>query len=237
MNPTIIAHRGASGHAPENTEAAFKRALELNADGVEFDVQLTKDNKVVVIHDERVDRLTNAKGFVHQFTLKEIKKLDFGQHFSEKFKGQRILTLEETLQLVNDFKLINIELKNWMGYPGLEEKTLELVDQYNLKDKVIISSFNHYSLRKIKQIAPETRTAMLYFARLYRPWIDAIKIGAEALHPYYLTLDREIVENSHLANIKINAFTVNKKEEIKKMIDLNIDGIITDFPDRVLKLL
>src|SRR6056297_1649122 len=147
----ILGHRGASGMAPENTESAFKKALQSGADGVELDVHLTKDKELVVIHDERVDRTTDGTGYVKDLTLKEIKKLDAGSYFSPQFAGERILTLEEALELARSFKLINIEIKNMIiKYKDIERELLGTIKKMNLESKVICSSFNHYSVALIK---------------------------------------------------------------------------------------
>src|SRR5690554_5174035 len=148
----IIAHRGASNIAPENTMIAFQKAYQIGADGVEFDVHLTRDGKPVVIHDERVDRTTNGIGYVKSLTLSEIKKLDAGSYFHPNYSEEKILTLEETLDLVKNFKIINIEIKNnLLEYKGIEEKVTNIIRDKKMEQKVICSSFNHFSMLKIKK--------------------------------------------------------------------------------------
>lgn len=185
----VLAHRGASKIAPENTEAAFQKAMQMGADGVELDVQLTKDKKLVVIHDERVDRTTNGIGYVKDLTLKEIKKLDAGSYFSPKFAGEKILTLEEALELTRNSKLINIEIKNIIiKYKNIEREVVSIIKKMNLESKVICSSFNHYSIAMIKQLSPEIKTGLLYVSTLYQPWIYATTLGVEAIHPHYYSV-------------------------------------------------
>lgn len=234
----VLAHRGASKIAPENTEAAFQKAMQMGADGVELDVQLTKDKKLVVIHDERVDRTTNGIGYVKDLTLKEIKKLDAGSYFSPKFAGERILTLEEALELTRNSKLINIEIKNIIiKYKNIEREVVSIIKKMNLESKVICSSFNHYSIAMIKQLSPEIKTGLLYVSTLYKPWIYATTLGVEAIHPHYYSVSSEIVNDCHDNNIKVNVWTVDDKDAIKQMISNQVDTLITNYPEIALKIL
>lgn len=237
MKPFILAHRGASALAPENTAVSFQLAIDMGADGVEFDVQMTRDSKLVVIHDETVDRTTNSRGYVKDFTLKEIKQLDAGVFFSQKYKGEKILSLEETLEIVKDCNLINIELKNGLiQYPHLEESILQEVQSSHLDEKVILSSFNHFSIHKITQIAPHIMTGILYMAVLYNPWDYARQLGAKAIHPYYPGITGNMIQQSHEKGIKVNVYTVNQERDIAEMTKAGVDTIITDYPDRALRI-
>ena len=148
----VFAHRGASGYAPENTLQAFSLAQEQGADGIELDVQLTKDGEVVVIHDETIDRTSTGKGYVRDYTLEELKKFSFHNHM-EKYKGVKIPTLREVLELVKPGKMeVNIELKTGIfWYPDIEEKTMKIVEEAGMEDRVIYSSFNHYSVQKVRR--------------------------------------------------------------------------------------
>ena len=159
----IFAHRGASGYAPENTLAAFRLAEEQGSDGVELDVQLTKDGEVVVIHDEKIDRTSTGTGFVRDYTLEELKKFSFHNHM-EAYEGETIPTLEEVLNLLKPGKMeVNIELKTGIfWYPEIEEKTMEIVKKTGMEDRVIYSSFNHYSIQEVRRLNPEAETAYLY---------------------------------------------------------------------------
>ena len=198
MKTKIIGHRGGAKGFPENTLVSFQKAVELGADGVEFDVQLTKDGEVVVIHDELIDRTMNGSGLVKDHTLQELRQMNAGEFFSPDFKEQKIPTLAEVLEIVQDLSVINIELKNYLPYPELEEKVLKLVDQFEIRDQVIISSFNHYSLQKVKKLQPEIRTGALLMAKIINPADYAFKRGFNALHLHFLTADQEIVDKSHL---------------------------------------
>ena len=237
-NANILAHRGASKIAPENTAIAFQKAFEIGADGIEFDVHLTKDKKLVVIHDERVDRTTNGIGYIKDLSLREIKKLDAGSYFSPEFAKERVLTLEEALEFARDFKLINIEIKNIIiRYQDIERELISIIKGMKLENRVICSSFNHYSIALIKNISPEIKTGLLYVSALYQPWIYAETLGAEAIHPHYYSISFDIINACHENNIKVNVWTVDDKNTIKQMISNQVDTIITNYPEIALKIL
>jgi glycerophosphoryl diester phosphodiesterase len=227
-----IAHRGASSLAPENTMAAFRKAVELGADGIELDVQMTKDGKLVVIHDEQLDRTTNGKGFVKDFTLAEIKDLDAGSWFSDGYKGERIPTLEEVISEFSGVNLFyDIELKSGVIlYPGIEEKVIKLIENQKLIDNAVISSFNHYSLVDCKEINPEIKTGVLYVAGLYEPWNYAEALGCYSVHPLFYGLKPEIVMGLKLTGYAIFAWTVNDIKHMAGLMRGGIDAIITDRP-------
>lgn len=237
MKPAVIAHRGASGNAPENTAAAFELACKQRAEGVEFDVHLSQDGIPVVIHDEKVDRTTNGKGLVKDKPLSELKELDAGSWYDARFSNQQILTLTETLEIVKDMEIINIELKSGIiPYPGLEEIVIKQVKKEGLEDRTILSSFNHYSLWQCKQLAPEIKTGILHMAGLYQPWQYAHRLQAEALHPYYYAVAGPIIDGCHRAGLGVNVFAVNREEEISRIINISADGLITNFPDKAIRL-
>ena len=182
--PLIWAHRGASGHAPENTLPAFRMAAEMGADGVELDVQLTKDGKLVVCHDETIDRTSSAKGWIKDYTLAELKALDFSNG-NRAYEGVRIPTLEEVLELLNPTGLtVNIEIKTGIVfYKGIEEQLLDLVRNMHWEERVIYSSFNHETLRTLHRLDLDAPLGVLYADGL----VDAVRygrsLGASALHP------------------------------------------------------
>ena len=238
MQTKIIGHRGGAAGYPENTFASFKKAVEIGADGVEFDVHLTKDKKLVVIHDERVDRTTNGSGYIKDLTLRELKNLDAGSYFSPKFAGERILTLEEALELTRSSNLINIEIKNnIIKYKQIEREVVSIIKKMNLESKVICSSFNHYSIALVKQLSPEIKTGLLYVSRLYKPWIYAKRMGVEAIHPHYYSLSSDIINHCHKNNIKVHAWTIDDKNALKQVISKGVDTIITSYPERALESL
>ena len=238
MGINIIAHRGSSKAAPENTKKAFKQASKDQADGIELDVHLTADNQVVVIHDPTIDRTSKGKGFIKDFSLKELKEYDFGSYFDKSFKDEKILTLTEALEIIKDFNIINIEIKK--GYninQGIEDEVLKSIKMFDFESEIIISSFNHESLKIIKDLNNNIKIAPLLYARLDKPWEYAINLGAKYLHLYYKLLNKEIIEQCHKRGIIVNVFTVDDKYDLDKMMGYNVDGIITNYPVKARKLL
>ena len=235
----VWAHRGASGYYPENTIAAFEGAIKQKADGIELDVHLSKDGYIIVCHDETLNRTTNGKGFIKQFDLFELKQLDAGAWYDKKFKGEKLPLLEEVIDLIKGTKMeINIELKaGSIFYPGIEEKVIKMIDKYKIREQAIISSFDHYSLVKIKEIDKDIKTGILYSEALYKP-VDYVKTTkANALHPYYITLTKEVVEEAKALGIDVNPYTINKEEHIRLIKQLNVNAIITNYPDKVKEIL
>lgn len=237
--PIVIAHRGASAYAPENTMASFKKALEIGAGGIELDVQLSRDGHLVVIHDEMLDRTSNGKGWVKDKSLEELKSLDFGSWHSAGCAGEKIPLLEEVMELLKDKDiLLDIEIKSGVVlYQGIEEKTADMIMKYNMADRVIVSSFNHYSLAWLKKIQPVIKTGILYVAGLYEPWKYAASVGACAIHPLFYNIHPEIMTGCKQNGILVNPYTVDQPEMIQKVALAGVDGIITNVPDTALKVL
>ncbi len=221
-----IAHRGASGYEAENTMEAFEKAIELGCDGIETDVQLSKDGIPVLIHDETVDRTTTSSGFVKDFTCSELR--DMG-----------IPSLEQLMILVRlNHIILNLELKNGIVlYKELEEKVITIIKKYHMEQRVILSSFNHESMVKCKQIDASIMTGLLYIENLVHPEKYCKYVGADALHPNYRVVNKKMVEAAHEQYIKVNVYTVNEEEDIQRMIELEVDMVITNYPDRVRKYL
>ncbi len=234
----VCAHRGFSAIAPENTLAAFQLAIEEGVDGIELDVHMTRDGEIVVLHDETVDRTTDGTGRVRDLELSEIKRLDSGRWFSEKYSGQAIPTLSEVLELFSQTNLwINIELKNnIVKYPRLEELVVEEIERYGLQDRVILSSFNHYSLHHLKLYRPELELAALLAAGLYEPWVYAGHLGVDGIHPYYPSVTEEMIAECHARGIRVRPYTVDDREQMEKLARAGVDAIITNFPHRLIEL-
>lgn len=226
----IYAHRGASKEAPENTMAAFELAVELGAEGFELDVHLSKDGKLVVIHDETLKRTTGVEGYVKQYTYEELKSFDNGSWFSDEFIGSSIPLLEDVIWLVKRKSLLlNIEIKGGgYFYPGIEDEVVEAIKKFDLIDSVVVSSFNHYSLLEIKRLCSDVKTGVLYVAGLYEPWNYAKTVLADAIHPNYITLAPEIIEGAKRNKYLINTYTVDDESSIRKLILAGVDGIITN---------
>lgn len=234
----VIAHRGYSAKFPENTMKAFREAEYANADGIELDVQLSKDGEVVVIHDERLNRTTSGKGYVKDFTLEELKKFDAGMLFPELLEKQTIPTLKEVLTWLKTNSLTcNIELKNGVfRYEGMEEKVIQLVREYNLSDRIVLSSFNHYSIVCCYRYAPEIEIAPLLSDGLYMPWVYAASIQAKGYHPHYLAAPNEVIAPSLESKIAVRPYTVNKEEEMERLFKIKCSAFITDHPTKAIEL-
>ena len=237
----VIAHRGFSGAAPENTLAAFRKGIEIGSDMVELDVHLSRDGELVVIHDETLERTTNGKGMVVDHTLYELKKLDAGSSFGPQFAGERIPTLKEVFDLAKGRVLVNVEIKNpthkRYSISELSEKTFAAVKKAGMLDKVIFSSFNPAALEWVEGAEPKAWTAFLF----HRPWNSPRDIpGSQEyavlnLRNIYLT--REKVAEIKKAGKRINVYTVNPEQEIRQFVDWGVDGIITNYPDRLIQIL
>jgi glycerophosphoryl diester phosphodiesterase len=241
--PKVIAHRGFSARYPENTMAAFRAAWEAGADGLELDVQRTKDGHLVILHDEKVDRTTNGTGWVKDFTLEELLKLDAGTWKDVSFKGERIPTLEQLLEEVAHIVsprplLLNIELKTaQVPYPGLEEQVIAAIRKFGLTDRVLISSFNHYSLRTVTRLAPEIPIGLLYMEGLVEPWHYAKRMKALALHPYYPNIIPELVEGCRKEGVRLHPYTVDREMDMRRIVKAGVDAIITNHPDRLRRVI
>jgi len=233
--PLNIAHRGASAAAPPNTLAAFEKAIELGADGVEFDVHLSADGVPVVIHDFTVDSTTDGSGRVAEMTLAQLKQLDAGSHFDPAFAGERIPTLGEVLEAVGGRLLLNIELKSTsLRDNGLEQAVIAQVEQHSLGDSVLFSSFNPFSLRRAKRIASHIPVGLLYAPDLPLPlrraWLAPL-VPHEARHPKHTMVDARYMAWARRRGYRVNTWTVDDPDEMHRLIDLDVDGIITNVPD------
>ncbi|SEM68399.1 glycerophosphoryl diester phosphodiesterase [Paenisporosarcina quisquiliarum] len=235
----IYAHRGSSGTHPENTIAAFKAAAKLPVHGVEFDVHMTKDHELVVIHDETINRTSNGTGFIKDLTLAELKKFDFGSWYSPKFKQETIPTLREVLYVFKDtHHHLNIELKSDVfPYEGMEQAVLQMLNDYRLEARVVISSFNHEMVRNFKQLAPSIETAVLFMEVMIEPHIYAEKVGADALHAFFPTVLRPMGVEAIASGKNVRVFTVNEEKYTDLLKQVGVDAIFTDYPERMWKYL
>lgn len=233
MEHKIWAHRGASGYMPENTLPSFRKAVELKADGVELDIQLTKDGEIVVCHDEAIDRTSNGKGWVKDYTLEELKQFDFSYQYPQLGKVE-IPTMKEVFELLKPSDLtINIELKTGMFfYEGIEEKIVALTHEMGFENRVIYSSFNHYSILKIQEIDPEAKTAFLYSDGPIDMPQYGKKYHVDALHPAAYNLQfPHFYEECKAAGLDINVWTVNTPQIAKLCLQFGCDALITNYPD------
>ena len=229
----IWAHRGASGYAPENTMEAFRMAVEMGADGVELDVQLSKDGELVVIHDETLERVSGVAGYVKDMTLAELRALNVSGSFPN-FCPTQIPTLAKVLEELKGSGLeVNIELKTGVYfYPGIEEKAAELVKRMEMEKRVWFSSFNHQSVMKLKEFCPKAKTAFLLADVLVNAISYAKKYGVDALHPAYWHMqDIDFIDRCHKKGIAVNLWTINHRSDMKKYCLCGADAIITNYPD------
>ena len=235
----VYAHRGASGSAPENTMTAFKKALSIGSHGIECDVQMTKDGKLIICHDELLDRTTDGKGFIKDKTLEQIKTMDAGRWFGLEYEGERIPLLEEVLELVKQSDIyLNLELKTGIvQYNGIEDKVVDMVKSYGILDKTVFSSFNHYSIYDIKYKYPEAITGALYMEGLYQPWKYLDSIKCDCAHPFYMAAKPAMVEGLLQSGYTINTFTVDDANTAALLIKSGVGGIITNHPERILEIL
>jgi glycerophosphoryl diester phosphodiesterase len=237
----VTAHRGFSGEAPENTLPAFKKAIEVGSDMIELDVRFSKDGKIVVIHDDTLDRTTNGRGKVSDYTLKELKELDAGSWFAPQFSGEQIPTLKEVLELAKGKIPMNIEIKD--DSPGqykitdLADRALQEVKKAGMVGEVIFSSFYPSSLQRIKERDPRIWVALLY----HREWNSLREVTGgrvfSVLNLRHSFLTREKIRRIHQEGMKVNTYTVNSEEEMEQFIGWGIDGIITNHPDKLIQIL
>lgn len=238
MRTAIWAHRGASAYAPENTLEAFMLAHRMQADGIELDIHMTKDGQIVVAHDETVERCSNGLGRIIDLTLEELKSLDFS-HGINGYSGIRIPTLKEVLSFMKGNALfLNIEIKSGLvQYEGIEQKTVELVKKMGMENRVIYSSFNHYSLILLRRYEPAARIGLLYSEAMVDPHVYAQHLKANAIHPYFPTLMVPgALEGCRTRGIQVHPWTVNEPEHILWMLKENVDAIITNNPDVAYKI-
>jgi glycerophosphoryl diester phosphodiesterase len=247
MNYTkIYGHRGSMGTMPENTLLSFRHALESGVDGIELDVQLTSDGHLVVIHDEKIDRTTNGKGYVKDFKLNEIKQFSAGVKFSHlefynetTWSKELIPTLEEVLELITPYGIeLNIELKtNVFPYEGIEEKVVSMVKQFDYEDKVVYSSFHLPSILKLKKIDSHAKIAWLLVYELSRPSEYVESLELEGLHLYKDLLLKNADEYQDKRDYPIRVWTVNEVSEMKQLLQMkHIDTIMTDYPKEAISL-
>ncbi|MFS0862129.1 glycerophosphodiester phosphodiesterase [Fredinandcohnia sp. 179-A 10B2 NHS] len=228
----IGAHRGASTYCPENTMSAFKKAVELKADMLELDVQLTKDGEVIVYHDFFLNKRTNGEGYVHQQSLADIRKLDAGSWFSEEFAGERIPTFEEVLAWSKDKIWINIELKQLEHlHEPLAKKVVELVEHYRMEDQVQVMSFNHASLVEARRYNKKVLCGAISASRLINPIEYLRSIQAQILNVPIIHLSPSLVESLHNHGFYVHGSMSDDPFVWRTILEWGIDAMDTNFPD------
>ena len=228
-----FAHRGFSGKYPENTMLAFEKAVEAGCDGIELDVQLTKDGELVIIHDEKIDRTCNGTGLVSDYTLEELKKFDASYHYKDVYGKNEIPTLREYFQLIQYTDVVtNIELKTGINpYPGIEKKVLEMIREFELEDRIIISSFNYYSVMRFKELMPGMPCGFLEESWLLDFCEYTKRYGIEYIHPEFHMITEEFAKEAKEYGIGLNTWTVNTRKDMEDLIRKGVRSLITNHPD------
>ena len=238
----LTGHRGAAGLAPENNISSIKKALELNVDRIEIDVQQTKDNVVISFHDKTIDRTTNGKGLVKNLTYKEILQYSAGIKFSKDFEADKVPTLDEVFEVINGKAVLIVEIKeSHEYYPGIEQRVIDAINKYNAKGWTIVHSFNDKALEKVNEIDSTITLHKVFIADL--PFLPIIYDGSfqitnlehysycDEFSTFYPFTTKRLIKKVHDLGKKINVWTVNDTSKINKLINYGVDGIITNFPD------
>jgi glycerophosphoryl diester phosphodiesterase len=233
-----IAHRGASGQFPENSRSAFEAAIAAGVDMIELDCRLSADGHVVVFHDERLARTTGARGKIADRTLEQLRKLDIGKWRKPAFRGERILTLEEALEIFAGNVDLCLEIKTASAAPpGMELKLLFILSHYDYLERTTISSFDYRSLARVRELAPEARLGVIYGASIQEdPMAAAEQLDASSLHVQKQLAQREFLERAWQAGLDIYVWTVNDLREMETFAALGVQGIISDYPEKFARL-
>jgi len=221
----LVGHRGAMGYEAENTLTSFRRAIEMGVHAIEFDVHICKSGEVVIIHDYTLDRTTNGRGNVSEKTLEELKSLEVGN-------GDKIPTLKEVIELVNNRVMLNIELKGYGTLLPVVEILKEYFEKGLLPSNVLVTSFMHQYIKEIRELLPIVKTGLLVRSELLGFSSLAEDADADYLIPFYELVNELVIEDAHSRGVKVMAYTVNEKEDIVRLKKMGIDGIITNYPDR-----
>jgi len=234
---TVIGHRGASGYAPENTMASFLKAVECGVPMIECDVHETKDGVVAVIHDPDVARTTDGQGAVSDLTWSELRKLDAGSWFKPEFAGQKIPRIEEVFEILGPKVLIDIEVKAGASlYPNIVKKLAALIRNYDLADRVMISSFHAEYLREARELLPESEITLIYSKPRPAAVQEAVREGWHSLHPRWDQTTPQLIAEAHAHGILVRPWNFNQDEQMRTYLQMDIDGISSDFPDLALQV-
>jgi len=232
--PTIFAHRGSSTHAPENTLAAFKLAVEQHADAIELDATLSADGQVVVIHDDTVNRTTNGTGSIKSMNLSELKRLDAGAKFDPSFHLERIPTLAEVFETVGQQIFINVELKNYTSpTDDLPDRVIALVKDYGLESSVMMSSFNIIALIRARSQLPTIPLGLITVTGLAEVTLRSklVRFGPLfALHPNFMDITPKLIQAAHRTNSRVHTYIVNDPDDMRRLFITGVDGIFTKDP-------
>jgi glycerophosphoryl diester phosphodiesterase len=244
----VVAHRGASGYAPENSMAAFLLALEMKAGIIELDVHQSEDGEAIVIHDYSLDRTTNGTGLVENYTANELQEMDNGSWYGDQFSTERVPTLLQVLEKIDGKAIMLIEIKRGSGkvYADLGKRVVDVIREVNGESWCVVQAFDSHYIREVNAYAPDIETQKLIVQQLdLFPYYTDIKnqlgqpddgIKVTAINSYYPFLTRRRVAHRHKKGYQTFVYTVNSEEDMIKMINLGVNGIITDYPDRLMQL-
>lgn len=227
--PLGVAHRGASQEAPENTLAAFRRALAAGAAAVECDVQRTRDGRLIVMHDQTVDRTTNGRGPVASLTFEECRRLEAGSWFGAAFAGERVPSLDEVLDLIRGRARLLLEIKHGpMFYEGIEKQIAEALRGHGMSDAALVMSFDHPAVRTMRTVAPDVATAIIYRGRLADAAAAARAADADALCPEWHLVTPDVVAAAHAADLGVFPWTVDEEDAMRHCLALGADGVTSN---------
>ena len=230
----VIAHRGASGYAPENTLSAFRKALAMGATFIETDLQLSRDARFVAIHDSTVDRTTNGKGAVHELTLGELQRLDAGAWFGSEFAGERIPTLEEVLQFAKKHDVVfYLELKPGGSWGG-EHALIGALREAREIARTVVISFDASILEAVRRIEPTVMTGLLFDGQIEDPLERAVEIGARQAVVRGDLVTPWMISQARKRDLQVVCWTVNHPAHMRLLMEAGVSGIMSDYPDRVL---
>lgn len=233
-----IAHRGASGSAPEHTASAFRRAVDLAVDMIELDVQLSADHQLIVMHDLTLERTSNGQGPVRDRTLAELKSFDCGSWYDSAFAGEKILSLPEVIGLLPANVALNVEIKALEGdWAELVANLSTLLRRTARLGSTIISSFQVGALRALRQIELEARIGLLTHDASFRGiWDVAEELSAYSIHPFFALLDRDWITEAHRHNCRVITWTVNQPADMERLVAWGVDGVISDHPEHFARI-
>ncbi len=223
--PIVVGHRGAAAYAPENTLKSFEMAWKMGADMIELDIQSTADGRIVCIHDYELERTCGHTGLVHETDYDIIRTLDAGE-------GEHVPLLSEVLDFCKGKIGVNIEIKE----PGVEEQALRLVQERDMLDAVLFSSFLHGTLQNLRELDTDAKTGVLYSEPPDDPVKHALSLDANAINPLFFTIVPELVESAHSAGLKVYPWTVNDEDMMLELLKIGVDGIISDMPDLAVRV-
>lgn len=234
MAVQIFAHRGYSGRVMENSMTAFRLAREANVDGIELDVHLTCDKEIVVIHDETLNRTTTGTGWIGELSYSQIAR-----HSLLTLPAETVPKLSDVIELFLDTSVvINIELKNqYIRYPQLVNKLIEIIEYYGIENRIIVSSFYHPCLLELKQQKSSWDIAFLIDCVLYEPWKYAKAVGIDQLHLHYSAIDEHLLTSCSKNGVRVRTYTVNEEKEMLRLASMEIDAIITNYPLRLRRVI